>query len=158
MPEFDSTLQYAAEPGLDAILMCSNALVFIALCYKLSRLFKHGVSKLILHLSVNINRYYYISWVLFMCTEMTTVYAIGTRSENILFPIIGFILTLIFCYFIIEWYKSHLELKINSMTPKTRNLCYIMIWSASIIAVAVMYPYIVEPSNWWNDYMRGLLH
>lgn len=153
LPEFDSTEMYIMKPVTDALANILMSLALLALFHKL--LGHRDAPKPVSHLSMHINQYYCLSYVLF--TPVATLLT-ATRDEVLpgTLPLLYGLAVLLICWFFINWVdKRKLPRSITELKDPWRAVAFAAVWIATVAIILYVYPRVTEYATVWNDYLMG---
>ena len=152
LPAFQSDFQYNMNPVTDAIGAIMNALIFLCLLYKITRLTKNKVPKLLGHFSYNINAYYCVSFLFILPMQTILMATQGHLMEDYL-ALIYAVIVIVACYFIIELWKGKLKPQLKKLPPQAGYVLFIAVWLLTVATVVYANPKIEEHATIWNDYL-----
>ena len=152
LPEFQSDFQYNMNPCTDAIGAILNALIFLCILYKITRLTDNKVPKLMAHFSYNINAYYCVSFLFILPMQTILMATRGQLMEDYLGMIYA-VVVIVACYFVIELYKGKIKPQLQKLPSFSGMVLMVVVWSLTVATVIYANPKIEEHATIWNDYL-----
>ena len=153
LPELGTDLQYNMKPTPDALATCLTSLIWLALFYKITKLFKGKLPEVLMNFSTYINSYYCVSYVILMPVQTILIATTGALLPGKLLPWVCGIALVVICYIIVNLNEKYLHWHISGMKGKARIIFVAAVWAATILVVLYAYPRITEYANIWNDYL-----
>ena len=152
LPPFQSDLQYNMNPVTDAVGAIMNALVFLCLLYKITRLTKNKIPKAMAHLSYNINAYYCVSFLFILPMQTILIATQGHLMEDYMAMIYA-VIVIVACYFIIELYKGKIKPQLKKLPQQAGFALFAVVWILTIATIVYANPKIEEHATIWNEYL-----
>ena len=145
MPEY--ILENEPSLGPDGAVLCLNAIILLAIMYKISRLTGGKVPSFMNHLSKNINRYYCIHDPLIGTTAIILLASCGELLQGQWLPLLCGLLVVAACYFLIEINRKYIHFTLNGLQGSTRIIVYSAIWIVSLVLVFYALSLVREPAD-----------
>jgi len=154
LPELGSDLQYSMVPATDAVGSCLVSLFFIALLYKICRIFfKNGLPGFLTYPAEHINAYYCISYLLILPLQTFLIAVRGRLFDSDLFSLVYFIIVMVLCYVIIEVNDRYIHFDVARLKGKNQMIFLSTVWILTFAAAFYCYPRIDEFATMWNEYL-----
>ena len=158
LPEMGPDLQYNMKPTPDAIATCLFTLGFLALLYKLLRLWGKELPPVVLHFSKYINNYYCIHYMFVIPVQTILIATTGELMPGHILPLLYACFVTVACYFIIEMNERHWHIHFATLRGWKMIVFASAVWIATFAITAYCYPRImsfpeVKFANVWNDYL-----
>ena len=154
LPELYSIEHYCLSPGPDAIVRCMASLVFLAVFYKLHKIFGK-VPYFISHCGKNLNQYYIISFIITMHTHIFLRETKGAKYLNdFKYSDLFSVMTIFSCWALIEMNDKYIHFTITTLKNPMRKIVFSLIWIISFICLICIYPKVEVYANIWNDYLN----
>ena len=151
---WDSYEHYSLNPGPDAIFICMINLVALAIFFKINLILKGETPSLITHLGKNQNKYYMLSYII---TMQSNILLRATKGEEfpskIKYPVLLCIIVLFLCKITIDMNDKYLHFTITNLERSKRNFILTLIWIMTIISTIYIYPKVETYATFWNDYL-----
>ena len=154
-PQYNRIEIYCMMPGPFAIIYCINNLIVVAIFYKIQKLFKGRIPKLVSHASKNLNQYYIISYAI---TMQMNVFLKATKGENypstLKYPTLYAIILFLLSGILIDINDKYIHFTITTLKNPMRNYVFTFIWILTAISVIYIYPKVEVYANIWNNYLN----
>jgi len=155
LPEYHSDAYYSLCACPDAIVICMNNLIALAIFHKINILLRGKTPQFIIHIAKNLNQYYFLSY-LFIVPEY--IFLVAKKGKEfplkMKLPTLYAFMVFIFCWILININDKYIHFTITTLKYPKRNFVFALIWIATIIIVVYIYPKVEVYSSFWNNYLR----
>ena len=153
LPAFGSTEMYVMKPLTDALANVLMSVFLLALFYKL--LGNRELPQPVKHLSVHINQYYCLSYLLLIPMYSMLQEIGGSLLSDALLPLLLGLANLMICCFCISLVdRWKLPTSIAKLRGFRRAVTFAAVWLTTIAVVAYVYPRVTVYATVWNNYLQ----